>query len=147
MYFNTLKGKPEKTKVYLVCGAPGSGKTTYVMQHKESGDFILDLDIIRQALGAPHKTAECFQRQILMIRDMLYSEIANQRIGCKNVWVISGLPQRSKRLAVAQQLDAEIIFIKTKKIDCIRRILKDSNRKDKSKQIDIINEYFNELEE
>lgn len=147
MYFNTQTGQPLKPKVYLVCGAPGSGKTTYVMQHKEPGDFILDLDLIRQALGAPQKTDECFQQQVLLIRDLLYTEIQFNHIGCKNIWVISGLPDRYERASVAQRLGAEVIFVKTKKIDCIRRVMRDDSRKDKAKQLNIINEYFDRLEE
>ncbi len=147
MYYNVQTGQPQKSKVYLICGAPGGGKTTYVMQHKEPGDFVLDLDLIRQAFGAPQKTDECFQRQVLLVRDLLYNEIVHQQIGCKNIWIISGLPKLSKRRAVSLQLGAEIIFIKAKKIDCIRRVMSDDSQKDKAKQIEIINEYFDKLEE
>jgi hypothetical protein len=36
----------------VVTGPPCSGKTTYVNEHRQSGDVIIDLDAMAQALGA-----------------------------------------------------------------------------------------------
>lgn len=30
--------------MFIVCGPPGSGKTTYVEAHRKPGDFVFDLD-------------------------------------------------------------------------------------------------------
>ena len=42
--------RPSNIPVHLVCGAPGSGKTTFVKQHMQGGDLAIDLDDIRDAL-------------------------------------------------------------------------------------------------
>ena len=37
----------------VVTGPPCSGKTTYVNEHREPGDVIIDFDAMAQAFGAP----------------------------------------------------------------------------------------------
>lgn len=145
MYYDVQLNRPMPSKVFLVCGAPASGKSTYVNERKLPGDFILDLDVLRQALGAPSKTSECFQAQVLAIRELLYNHIGFNRIGAKTIWVISGLPDREIRLATAKRLNAEIVFINTPYEKCIAHAMADSTRKDKDKQRQIINEYFSKL--
>ena len=142
MYLDEKTNRPKKTKTYLVCGAPASGKTSYVTSHKAPGDFVLDLDVIRQALGAPDKTSDCFQPQVMAIRDVLFEHISFNRIGVKTAWVIAGLPNRYKREALARKLGAEIIFIATPFEECITRAMNDPERKDKEKQRQIITQYF-----
>lgn len=38
-------------EVIIVCGAPASGKTTYVKNNMTIGDLVIDLDAIRCAIG------------------------------------------------------------------------------------------------
>lgn len=115
MFYNSATGRIEKTKVFLVCGSPASGKTTYVNNHKSPGDFVFDIDLIRQALGATHKTADCFQPLILEIRRLVYNSLRLQAIGAKNAWVISGLPTKAERERTAKEIGAEIIFLHAKR--------------------------------
>lgn len=42
------------SQVTLVWGPPCSGKSTYVDDHREPGDVVIDYDRIAQALGSPH---------------------------------------------------------------------------------------------
>lgn len=37
--------------IHVICGAPCSGKTTYVAEHASPGDIIIDADTISEALG------------------------------------------------------------------------------------------------
>lgn len=144
MYF-TSSGEYRQSKVYLVCGAPASGKSTYVDQHKKDGDLIVDLDLLRQALGAPHKTSQLFTELLLAIRETIYKEIVAEHINCENIWVISGLADSDERQRTAHRLNAEIVFINTPYEECLRRAENDSTRKDKVTQKYIINKYFDKL--
>lgn len=145
MYYDPQTNQPHRSKVYLVCGAPASGKTTYVKQHKEQGDFVLDLDVLRQALGAPAKVSDCFLPQVMAIRDLLYQHIVFNKIGAKTIWVIAGLPERQRRMAVARHLKAELVFLPTPKEECIERAMNDPERQDKEQQRKIIEGYFRVL--
>ncbi len=37
----------------VVTGPPCSGKTTYVREHAEPGDIVIDFDILAEAIGSP----------------------------------------------------------------------------------------------
>ena len=43
----------DAASITLVVGAPCSGKTTYVREHMEPGDIVLDYDTLAVALGSP----------------------------------------------------------------------------------------------
>lgn len=44
------------TEVHIICGPPGSGKTTFVQKHMQPGDLILDMDAIVAALTGNKST-------------------------------------------------------------------------------------------
>lgn len=37
--------------LHVICGPPCSGKSTYVREHAEDGDLLVDYDVIAQAFG------------------------------------------------------------------------------------------------
>lgn len=77
------------------------------------------------------------------IRDYIYELIANRKIKAKNIWVIAGLPDTAKRLQLYNKLKADsMIFIEATKEECIRRAFDDDKRKNKDRQIRIINDWF-----
>ena len=39
--------------ITVVSGKPGSGKTTYVAEHKSPGDLVIDFDAMAVAMGSP----------------------------------------------------------------------------------------------
>ena len=44
--------KRSATRIVLVVGPPGAGKTTYVRDHKQPSDLVVDYDAIAEALGS-----------------------------------------------------------------------------------------------
>lgn len=131
--------------VFIVWGPPASGKTTYVKEHMEEGDLIVDLDNIKQAISLSKKT-ECpinLLETALKIRDLLYKIIENRQISCKNVWIIAGLPRWNDRQRLKEKLNpTEMIFIEATKEKCIEQSLKDTARKDKMLQARVIEKWF-----
>lgn len=47
-------------EITVVMGPPASGKSTYVQEHKDDGDVVIDFDLMAQALGSesPHDAPE-----------------------------------------------------------------------------------------
>lgn len=138
------QGNIQQQKIYIVCGAPGSGKTTYVRQHFSKGDMIVDLDYIKQAItmcdrtDAPDELLEVSEA----IRELLYKYIEDRRVSAKTIWVVSSLPTRQQRQSLIDRLNGELIHIEATVQECIEHISFDNERKDKQKQIDIIDKYF-----
>lgn len=142
------RGDMRKSKVYIVYGSPGSGKTTYVKEHKEYGDLVIDLDLIKQSISMEDKTEapDNLLEYAKSIRDYLYTMIEQKNIQSKNVWIVAGLPKKDQRKRLAARLDAELIFIDSDVQTCIEHIMNDDERKDKEKQVQLIDNWFGHYE-
>lgn len=137
-------GNLQRQKVFIVHGAPGSGKTTYVKEHMDNGDLIVDLDNIKQAISLCNKTEAPDNLLDISndIKELLYKRIESKEVNAKTIWVIAGLPTRKQRSELASRLHAELIHIDTDISICIERILLDDERKDKEIQMKILDSYF-----
>lgn len=89
--------------VTIVCGPPGSGKSSYVQQHRKRGDLIVDLDSIKRSISgeAAYDTPDALLGYALAVRDCLISRIAGRRD--VNAWIIGTLADRPEREALAQR--------------------------------------------
>lgn len=142
------RGNMQKQMVYIVHGAPGSGKTTFVKDNMKSGDLIVDLDLIKHAISM------CSKAQVLdnlyevseSIRELLYERIESKRIDSKTIWIISMLPTREARQQLQLRFDAKLIHIDTDIDACVERILNDDEREDKEFQMKLIDKYFGHYE-
>lgn len=113
-----------KQKVYIVYGAPLSGKTSYVKRYKGHQDLVVDMDRLYQAvtlLPLYHKPNSLLQN-VLTIRDALLYNIRTRKGKWQNAWVIGGYPDKYRRNQLKDQLGAELIFIDEPKDICIARI-------------------------
>ena len=142
------EGNIIQSKVFIVWGCYGSGKSTYVKQHLKKGDLIIDLDLLGQAISGQGKTELPYSLLplALSLRDYLYSKVEREEITRGNVYITSALPIKKEREEFAQRLNAELIYIDATEEECLRRVLADKERVDKHKQQKIIKEYFQKLE-
>lgn len=133
--------------VYLVTGAPGAGKSTYVLEHREPEDLIIDLDRIERALGIDPE-ANLMLDLSLAVREYLYSlvEQRDKRIDCKHVWIIATLPRRKERNELIKRLKGTHVPLHVTSGECRGRILSDPNRKNKQLHIAIMEKYFEDYE-
>lgn len=138
----------ENKNVYIVWGAPASGKTKYVKEHKGKYDLIVDLDYILSAISLINgkNIAEDYLPFGLEIRDLLYNLIAERKYYFEKAWIIATLPNKKKRLELQAKLKAELIHIDTSKEKCIEQAKYDNERVNKDLQYRIIEKYFKELE-
>ena len=87
--------------ITVVCGPPGSGKTTYVREHKRRGDVVWDQDVMMAALcdlPLGEKQDDCI-KPLLAMRDGLVSELARHPL-VRNVWIIVSKEIYATQIAV-----------------------------------------------
>lgn len=117
--------KPRK-QVFIVYGSPLSGKTTYVREHKEDGDLVVDLDAIRSAISfAPlYHTPTPLNKTAFALRDFLYDQVRIRAGDWTTAWVISGLPRKDERERLAARLGASLILVEATAEECHDRLFR-----------------------
>lgn len=139
----------ENKNVFIVWGAPASGKTRYVLEHKGRFDLVVDLDYLMAALNYTEvkQATEEVLPFALDVRDYMYELIAERKHYFDKVWIVATLPLKEERYRLSQKLKAELIHIDTDKKTCLEYAREDDERVDKSTQYRIIEKYFDRLEE
>lgn len=101
--------------VYIVYGAPCSGKSTYVNQVAQRGDLIVDFDAIMQAISGCeyHHHLNGLKKPTFAVRDTLLDMIRMRVGGWCDAYVIGGYPRKLQREQLAAKLGAELIYIDT----------------------------------
>lgn len=104
--------------LHVICGAPCSGKTTYVSNHSRDNDLIIDLDKIASAFGGSdyHAKGEPFE-VALKARKMA---IEHSLSGKGEYWLIDTLPT-TEHLEQYKNANAEIVVIDTPIDICLER--------------------------
>ena len=136
--------KPVPKKVYIVYGAPCSGKSSWVNDVSSEDDLIVDMDSIWECISNSKRYAkpDRLRSVAFEVRDKLYDVIKYRSGSWQNAYVIAGGARRGDRERLAKRIGAdEMIFIDTKKAECLRRI---GDRGDKWR--DYINEWFDEFQ-
>lgn len=127
--------KQQRARVTIVWGPPGSGKSTYVAEHKGDKDLILDLDYICAALiGEPSDIYRDHYHVLdvaLLLRDYLYTIIERREGKWEKCFIVTSTANRYTVNALADRLDAEIVNMGTSLDECIRRIQADNRRGNK----------------
>lgn len=109
--------------VYIVYGAPCSGKSTYVKNNCLEDDLIIDIDKIYQMIsnsdehiksGRLKDIAFKIQRELIDMVKCRYGKWIN-------AWIIGGYPLSNERERVAASLGAELIYIEASKELCLAR--------------------------
>lgn len=143
-YFDD-NGEYQETRVYVVHGCIGAGKTTYVREHMQKGDLVVDLDYIKQALSiAQHRddVGDNYIQIALSVKEYLLQQIEKRNYDSKNVFVIGILPNKKERQQLIKRLKAQEIHINKSRNECVENIMYDDSRKDKDKYVKWIDNYF-----
>lgn len=109
--------------VYLVYGAPCSGKTTWVNEVANEDDLIVDMDSIWQSICKAdrfHKPNR-LKANAFGVRDCLIDQIRTRKGMWRNAYVIGGYPLRSDRDRLCDLLKAEPVFIEATPQECMDR--------------------------
>ena len=117
-------------QVYIVYGAPLSGKTTYVRNSMSDGDLIIDLDNIWQCVSGLDRYMKPgrLKAVVFRLRDELL-DVVKYRFGkWNNAYIIGGYPLKSERERLVKELGAREVYIDTSKEECIERLAADDMR-------------------
>lgn len=131
-------------KIYVVYGAPLSGKSTFVKNNMLKGDIVVDLDLIWQAISnqelyiKPH-TLNPF---VYKIRDLLIEGIKYGLGKWKNAYIIGCYPYSSQRERLVNELNAEEILIESTLDECINRLNNDESKRNKEVWKEEIEKWF-----
>jgi predicted kinase len=132
-------------KVYLVTGAPCSGKTTFARERMSEGDILIDIDDIwQQVTGLPRYQKPNSAKPIVFATLKAQTEQIAMRAGnWYNAFIIEGLPLRMDRERKAQELNAdEVIIMDTTREECLARLHADPKGRDLKEYESYINKYY-----
>ena len=141
--FTGQNTRPEK-KVYLITGAPCSGKTTLARELMEAGDLIIDIDDIWQTISGQPRYIKppAIKPLVFAARDVLEEQVRMGAGTWRNAFIIRGLPLPMDRTRAAERLGAEIINVDTPKEECMRRLRENPQGRDLAEYEKHINNYF-----
>lgn len=113
-------------RVYIVYGAPCSGKSAFVNDVAEPGDIVLDIERLWTAVkagkcGKNIKPTE-IKGNVFALRDCLLDQIRTRRGRWNNAYIIGGYPLQGERERLAADVGADkLVFIDTPKEVCLQR--------------------------
>lgn len=113
-------------QVFIIYGAPCSGKTTWVNGVADKEDIILDINRLWSAIrsercGANEKPSELINN-VFGLRDCMLDMIRVRRGKWHNAYIVGGYPLQGERERLADSVGAiKTIFIDTPKDVCLAR--------------------------
>lgn len=127
-------------QVFVVYGAPLSGKTTWVKNNMSEGDIVVDMDSIWQCISGCDRYVKPNRLKAVAfnVRDSLIDSIKYRYGKWSNAYVIGGYPYQSERERLCKELGAREIFIDVSKDECMDRLQasEDRNQDEWRKYID-----------
>lgn len=135
----------KRREVYLIYGSPCSGKSTYLEQVMMPGDFIIDLDLMRQCVsGQPRHTIQPQLRSIVFgMRDYLMECVRYRRGKWQRCYILGGFPLQSERERICDETGAIEVYIESTKEECIYRLENNPENRDVSEWKKFIDEWWN----
>ncbi len=145
---NRFAGAPRRVdqKVYLVIGAPCSGKTTFAKERASEGDIVLDIDDIWQAVTALpryNKPSSC-KPVVFAAHKAIEEQIALRAGSWYQAFILAGnvyTPIDRERYANLIGAD-EIIVMDTPREVCIERLRAAPNGRNVEEYEGYINTYY-----
>lgn len=122
-------GYVTQRKVYLVYGAPCSGKTTFVNSIKGNSDLIVDMDNIWQCItgGERYQKPNALKANAFAVRDCLLDMVKTRAGKWERAFIITGGAVKSERERQIALYGAEPLFIDTDITECKKRLIERCN--------------------
>lgn len=142
------KFKRPHQNIYIVFGAPLSGKSTFVNNNAIKGDLILDIDNIWESISGQDKYIKPYQLKpyVFKIRDLILEGIKYRLGAWTNAYIVGGYPFKAERERLIKELNAKEIYINSTKEECISRLKEDKQRDFKEWEQYILNWFDDYIE-
>jgi 5-methylcytosine-specific restriction protein A len=101
--------------VRVVCGPPAAGKSTYVREHGDPEDEVVDLDLLRPSLPYA-RPSELLQERNRLLGQRLAKDTDAV------LWFQVGAPRTAERAFWAHQLGADVHLLETPRETCKQRV-------------------------
>ena len=137
--------KTWQRKVYYVYGAPCSGKSTFVRESMQSGDLVLDIDRLWEAMsGQPeYIKPNAIKANVFIARNAIIDSIKTRAGSWQAAWIIEGGALLGDRMRRIETLGAEAIYIDATRDECLQRLASDDSRQAvQAEWVEYINKYF-----
>lgn len=120
--------QPSAIPLTIVCGAPGSGKSTYAQKCAHPGDIVIDMDVIKADLAgtAIYSAEPRWTGPALEERNRLLRSLATAT--APRAWFIVSAPEPAERDWWQRQLGGTVHVMDTDEATCIARINADHRR-------------------
>lgn len=131
-------------EVFLVYGAPLSGKSTYVKNAMNPGDLVIDMDSIWQCISFQkrYEKPARLKSVAFRIRDSLIDTVKYRFGKWNNAYVIGGYALQSERERLIKELGAREIYIESTEEECIQRLQAADDGRDKEEWSGYIRAWF-----
>lgn len=131
-------------KVYMVIGAPCSGKTTFVRENKGNSDLVIDIDMIWQAVsgGTMYEKPDALKAPVFAAYNALLDSVKTRAGKWERAWIITAEANKAARERKCREIGAEPIIIDTEKEICLQRLQENPNGRDIAQWTGFIEKYF-----
>lgn len=136
-------------RVYLVWGAPCSGKSSFVMKNKGRNDLLIDIDLLWQAItgGSKYDKPDALKTQAFALRDCLLDSVKTRAGKWATAYYVTTEPRKAARDRMCAKLGAEPIYIPCTKAEALERLARDPERVGYEQQwTEYINNFFESME-
>lgn len=131
-------------EVFLVYGAPLSGKSSFVAKSMSAGDLIIDIDSIWQCVSnlSRYEKPAKLKSVVFRVRDSLLDSVKYRLGKWNNAYVIGGYPLQGERERLIKELGAREVFIDATEEECLERLKAAGDGRDQSEWEGYIRAWF-----
>jgi hypothetical protein len=135
--------RPSVIPLTIVCGPPASGKTTYVKQHADPADLVIDLDEIgvRLSGGNGHDWSRNYLGTALSERNR-YLHAISKPCSWPAAWFIVGAPRQKERQWWQDKLQPKDIVLLLPPEDLCYQRIKERGGVREAQQCRAVDEWF-----
>ena len=124
----------QQQSVFIVYGAPCSGKRTWVHDNANANDLIVDIDkiwaAVRADVCAENEKPNAIKSNVFALRESLIDMIKVRRGKWRNAYIIGGYPLQGERERLMQTVGADkLIHIDTAREVCEARAQSEEMKK------------------